>query len=214
MPGRGRGQKRKGGRGGGGGGGGGDDRLMKKDFRKSRDDVWDPKKSRKPNGAGEYNLGFSKENAKFEEYYKAQKIVPEDEWDAFMDSLRTPLPTSFRINGRCAHTHAHTTILSVNLFGIFCFFPSPINRPPTQRAHQAKLSPPHHTIYNSGKFAEDIRDQIENKLFAKVASEAAPMDTKEVRMERRHQFHTRTHTFFTPLPLACFIHVSHHPRNE
>ena len=116
MPGRGRGQKRKGGR------GGGDDRLMKKDFRKSRDDVWDPKKSRKPNGAGEYNLGFSKENAKFEEYYKAQKIVPEDEWDAFMDSLRTPLPTSFRINGRCAREDAQ--FLSDKIFLAF-FFPHP-----------------------------------------------------------------------------------------
>jgi outer membrane receptor protein involved in Fe transport len=25
-----------------------------------------------------------------------------DEWDAYMESLRTPLPSSFRINGRCA----------------------------------------------------------------------------------------------------------------
>ncbi len=28
-----------------------------------------------------------------------QKIVPEGEWDAFLASLRTPLPTSFRISG-------------------------------------------------------------------------------------------------------------------
>lgn len=26
--------------------------------------------------------------------------MPEGEWDAFMGKLRTPLPTSFRINGR------------------------------------------------------------------------------------------------------------------
>jgi 16S rRNA C967 or C1407 C5-methylase (RsmB/RsmF family) len=104
MPGRGRGQKRKGGDGDGGGRGGGrgggDDRLLKRDFKKSRDDVWDPAKSRKPNGAGAYNTGFVKENANFEEYYKAQKIVPEEEWDAFIECLKTPLPTSFRINGR------------------------------------------------------------------------------------------------------------------
>lgn len=93
MPGRGRGQKRK------HGGGRGDGRILKRDFKESRDNVWDPKKSRKPNGAGEYKLGFEKENEKFEEYYKAQKIVREEDWDAFMESLRTPLPTSFRING-------------------------------------------------------------------------------------------------------------------
>ena len=29
-----------------------------------------------------------------------QKIVPEGEWDAFMEKLRLPLPTTFRINGR------------------------------------------------------------------------------------------------------------------
>lgn len=38
-------------------------------------------------------------HADFEEYYKQQGIVPEGEWDAFMESLRTPLPTTFRING-------------------------------------------------------------------------------------------------------------------
>ena len=30
----------------------------------------------------------------------AQGIVPEGEWDAFMEKLRAPLPTTFRINGR------------------------------------------------------------------------------------------------------------------
>ena len=29
-----------------------------------------------------------------------QGIVPEEEWDAFITQLRTPLPTTFRINGR------------------------------------------------------------------------------------------------------------------
>lgn len=29
-----------------------------------------------------------------------QGIVPEGEWDAFMETLRKPLPTTFRINGR------------------------------------------------------------------------------------------------------------------
>lgn len=38
-------------------------------------------------------------NERFTTYYQAQKIIPEDEWDAFMDSLRQPLPTTFRIAG-------------------------------------------------------------------------------------------------------------------
>ena len=35
----------------------------------------------------------------FEDYYKAQRVCPEAEWDAFMDVLQTPLPITFRING-------------------------------------------------------------------------------------------------------------------
>ncbi|KAI5478817.1 tRNA (cytosine-5-)-methyltransferase [Pseudohyphozyma bogoriensis] len=36
-------------------------------------------------------------NDKFEAYYKRQQIVPEEEWQAFMDKLHDPLPTTFRI---------------------------------------------------------------------------------------------------------------------
>ncbi|KAL5521818.1 NCL1 [Sanghuangporus sanghuang] len=36
-------------------------------------------------------------NERFEKYYKAQQILPEDEWDAFLDALRQPLPSTFRI---------------------------------------------------------------------------------------------------------------------
>ena len=36
----------------------------------------------------------------FEEYYKAQGIVPEGQWEAFMKALRMPLPLAFRINGK------------------------------------------------------------------------------------------------------------------
>lgn len=39
------------------------------------------------------------ENAEFETYYKAQKIVPDDEWETFMKHLREPLPVSFRVTG-------------------------------------------------------------------------------------------------------------------
>ena len=38
-------------------------------------------------------------NARFESYYKTQAIIPEDQWDAFLDALREPLPTTFRVAG-------------------------------------------------------------------------------------------------------------------
>jgi len=40
---------------------------------------------------------YKRENATFEEYYKAQNIVPEGEWDAFIAALKRPLPTTFRV---------------------------------------------------------------------------------------------------------------------
>uniref|UniRef100_A0ACD5Y1B6 Uncharacterized protein n=1 Tax=Avena sativa TaxID=4498 RepID=A0ACD5Y1B6_AVESA len=41
------------------------------------------------------------ENAAFEEYCKEQRIVHEEEWDAFVTVLRKPLPATFRINASC-----------------------------------------------------------------------------------------------------------------
>jgi len=38
-------------------------------------------------------------NERFSSYYQAQNIIPEDEWESFMDALRTPLPTTFRVAG-------------------------------------------------------------------------------------------------------------------
>jgi multisite-specific tRNA:(cytosine-C5)-methyltransferase len=38
-------------------------------------------------------------NERFFSYYKAQNIVPEEEWEAFLESLRTHLPTTFRVAG-------------------------------------------------------------------------------------------------------------------
>jgi hypothetical protein len=39
------------------------------------------------------------ENERFNAYYKAQNIVPEDEWESFMNALRQHLPTTFRVAG-------------------------------------------------------------------------------------------------------------------
>jgi hypothetical protein len=38
-------------------------------------------------------------NAKFEAYYRAQGIIPDDQWPAFLAALRKPLPSSFRVTG-------------------------------------------------------------------------------------------------------------------
>ncbi|KAF8630235.1 hypothetical protein AX15_003037 [Amanita polypyramis BW_CC] len=38
-------------------------------------------------------------NPRFSAYYKAQNIVPEDDWDALISSMRQHLPTTFRVAG-------------------------------------------------------------------------------------------------------------------
>ncbi|CAA7268497.1 unnamed protein product [Cyclocybe aegerita] len=39
------------------------------------------------------------QNDRLFSYYKAQKIVPDEEWDQLVDALRQPLPTTFRVAG-------------------------------------------------------------------------------------------------------------------
>jgi multisite-specific tRNA:(cytosine-C5)-methyltransferase len=38
-------------------------------------------------------------NDRFEAYYRAQHIIPDDEWNVFLDTLKQPLPTTFRVAG-------------------------------------------------------------------------------------------------------------------
>ncbi|CAG8640670.1 1458_t:CDS:2, partial [Scutellospora calospora] len=40
-----------------------------------------------------------RENEALERFYKAQNIIPETEWERFMEVNKTTLPTSFRITG-------------------------------------------------------------------------------------------------------------------
>ncbi|XP_060109712.1 RNA cytosine C(5)-methyltransferase NSUN2 [Heteronotia binoei] len=44
-----------------------------------------------------------KENALFERYYAALRLVPEGEWGSFMAALREPLPATLRITGYKSH---------------------------------------------------------------------------------------------------------------
>jgi multisite-specific tRNA:(cytosine-C5)-methyltransferase len=48
------------------------------------------------------------ENVRFSAYYKAQKIVPDEEWDTFIDALRQHLPTTFRVAGSRQYVHIHS----------------------------------------------------------------------------------------------------------
>nr|XP_033785630.1 RNA cytosine C(5)-methyltransferase NSUN2 isoform X2 [Geotrypetes seraphini] len=47
--------------------------------------------------------GIVKENELFEHYYLELKIVPEGEWNQFMETLRKPLPATIRITGYKSH---------------------------------------------------------------------------------------------------------------
>ena len=40
-----------------------------------------------------------RENKDFENYYKTEQIVPEEQWDSFINTMRKNLPVAFRITG-------------------------------------------------------------------------------------------------------------------
>lgn len=90
MGGRGRGHKRG--------------RTQRRDFKDGRSNEW--KKARvelnaTDDGSDALLKGwepFVLENSSFELYYREQGVVPEEEWEEFMATLRKPLPTTFRIN--------------------------------------------------------------------------------------------------------------------
>nr|XP_019005307.1 multisite-specific tRNA:(cytosine-C5)-methyltransferase [Kwoniella mangroviensis CBS 8507]OCF68768.1 multisite-specific tRNA:(cytosine-C5)-methyltransferase [Kwoniella mangroviensis CBS 8507] len=56
-------------------------------------------------------VGADKSNAGFEEYYKAQGVVPEGEWTDFMESLKKELPVTFRVTGSRAHAETINDII-------------------------------------------------------------------------------------------------------
>ncbi|XP_013780179.1 tRNA (cytosine(34)-C(5))-methyltransferase-like [Limulus polyphemus] len=55
-------------------------------------------------------------NEAFEMFYKAQKIVSEDEWDTFLSSLKDTLPVTFRITGFKAQAKALLKIIQSQYF--------------------------------------------------------------------------------------------------
>ncbi|XP_047520424.1 tRNA (cytosine(34)-C(5))-methyltransferase [Pieris napi] len=57
-----------------------------------------------------------RENASFEEYYKAQKVCPDEEWSQFMSALKENLPTAFRITGSKCEANALMKIVKSEYF--------------------------------------------------------------------------------------------------
>ncbi|XP_066546679.1 RNA cytosine C(5)-methyltransferase NSUN2 [Amia ocellicauda] len=60
-------------------------------------------RSRDDAGWGAGYTEINKENKLFEQYYQELKIVPEGEWEQFMEALREPLPATIRITGYKSH---------------------------------------------------------------------------------------------------------------
>ncbi|KAJ8769563.1 hypothetical protein K2173_005166 [Erythroxylum novogranatense] len=83
-----------------GGGRGHRSRTQRKHFRDGRENVW--KRSKSDNSSSAVDnppwQPFATQNPAFDEYYKEQGIVAIEEWDSFVQFLRTPLPSAFRIN--------------------------------------------------------------------------------------------------------------------
>ncbi|KAJ3181791.1 tRNA (cytosine(34)-C(5))-methyltransferase [Geranomyces variabilis] len=72
-------------------------------FQKKRDRGSKRKANAADDGWGAAKKEVVMENHKFETYYKAQKILSDDEFVRLMESLRTLLPISFRITGSRSH---------------------------------------------------------------------------------------------------------------
>lgn len=60
------------------------------------------KRDKAPKNGGEWT-DVTRENAKWETYYKASGLIPEDEWDTFKAHCQRDLPLTFRITGSRKH---------------------------------------------------------------------------------------------------------------
>uniref|UniRef100_F6QCU8 tRNA (cytosine(34)-C(5))-methyltransferase n=1 Tax=Monodelphis domestica TaxID=13616 RepID=F6QCU8_MONDO len=69
----------------------------------SRDDATDRDGKRDKSGWEGGYPEIIKENKLFEHYYQELNIVPEGEWEQFMQALREPLPATLRITGYKCH---------------------------------------------------------------------------------------------------------------
>ncbi|KAK1315492.1 hypothetical protein QJS10_CPA06g02029 [Acorus calamus] len=82
-------------------------RTQRRHFRNGRENVWKKNRPERTTSSSpsvvnaDGNTGwetFATQNVAFEQYYKEQGIVREEEWDEFIGVLQKPLPAAFRIN--------------------------------------------------------------------------------------------------------------------
>ncbi|XP_076297138.1 tRNA (cytosine(34)-C(5))-methyltransferase Nsun2 isoform X2 [Lasioglossum baleicum] len=66
--------------------------AAKRREKQKKKDLWDQTPHRN-------YADIIRENADFESYYKTQGIVPEDQWESFMVTMKKNLPAAFRITG-------------------------------------------------------------------------------------------------------------------
>ncbi|XP_023937164.1 tRNA (cytosine(34)-C(5))-methyltransferase [Bicyclus anynana] len=88
-------------------------------FAQRKRDRKEQEKSRQENPAPDTRKHYEdivRENAAFEEYYKVQKVCPEDQWDDFMKSIKENLPTAFRITGSKCEADALLKIVTSEYF--------------------------------------------------------------------------------------------------
>lgn len=78
-----------------------------------------------------------RENAKWEAYYKAMNIIPEDEWDTFKKHCQENLPLTFRITG----SRSHSTEINSN------FIKNHVSRLENAEFEGVKLAPRNLTYY-------------------------------------------------------------------
>ncbi|XP_033226206.1 tRNA (cytosine(34)-C(5))-methyltransferase [Belonocnema kinseyi] len=77
--------------------------------KKKNKDEWDKRPQR-------CYADIIRENKDFDNYYQTQKIVPEGEWDAFINTMRENLPVAFRITGSKAEAKALLEIIKGDFF--------------------------------------------------------------------------------------------------
>lgn len=81
--------------------------MAKHKFSKSRKGKNSGAKQSKQSKSGDANAPWIQDlkNEKFEEYYLAQGLMDRDEWLQFMEFIRKPLPTTFRLSGSRQLSH-------------------------------------------------------------------------------------------------------------
>lgn len=78
-----------------------------------------------------------RENADFVAYYKTQNIVPDAEWNTFIESLKENLPAAFRITGSKAETKTLLEVIQGD------FFKDIVNLIPENSQEPSKEIKPH-----------------------------------------------------------------------